>query len=160
VLLGASKVRQHERPVFSKLKAGIVRNLPRVTVGIEKYAGVSAIEGPRRGSSDHSPDLLGGGQDGINLFGRSDVVGDRNPVETIALAGAYPTVSREWVESPQNDGHPSRLEEHGLLNLLTPPAQPFVERASPMQIDDTQGNQADALIHCQSVSRSVSTAQT
>ena len=48
---------------------------------------------------------------------------------------------------PEHDDDATGVEEHGLLDFLTPPAQLLVERARPLDVGDTQCDQADALVH-------------
>ena len=56
-------------------------------------------------------------------------------------------IEGQLVATPQHDDDAAGLEEHRLLQLLTAPAEPLVERSGAVYIVDSQSDEADALFH-------------
>ena len=67
--------------------------------------------------------------------------------DTVGARVLDASVGGKLVASPQHDGHASGLEEHGLLDFLAAPAEPFVEHPRSGHVGDAEGDQAYPLLH-------------
>src|SRR5215475_12229126 len=127
--------------------ARVVGDLPDVAVWIPETAGVTAVEGLPGRLRYLGPGGCRFGQHPINLGPRPDVVRQDDAAEAIAIAVLDTRVAGQLVACPEDHRHASGLEEHRLLGLLAPPAQPLVKRPGPVQVGDSQRDQADPLLH-------------
>jgi GrpB-like predicted nucleotidyltransferase (UPF0157 family) len=131
-----------DRAVVAQGPPGVVGYLPHVAVGIGERSRGTAPLRPSRGTHDGATRLLRLAQRGGDLFGRSDVVGQFD---------AWRTVAAEC--GPKTEDHAARLKEADLVIwLLRPaPAESLVERTGSGQVSDTERDQADPLIHEESM---------
>jgi hypothetical protein len=124
--------------VLAECPAGIVRDLPYVAVGIGEGAGRASPLGAGGRAQDSTTCPLGLGQQGADLLGRADVVGEFD-------AGSSVTAER----CPQSEHHAPGLKEADLIVglLCVVPAEGLVERTGSAKIGDAKRDKADALIH-------------
>ena len=115
-----------------------MRDLPYVAVGIGEGAGRTAPLRKRGWAKHGATRLLGIGQDGADLLGRADVVGELD-------AGSTVTTER----CPQAEDHPPGLKEADLIVRLrcVVPAERLIERTGSGKIGDAKRHEADALLH-------------
>jgi len=95
--------------------------------------------------------------DVVDLFLGANVVGEHNATETGRLVVTDGAVARKLVTTPDNQGDTACLNEHSFFGLLADPAHPVIKRPSAMYVGDTQGNQADPLLHRSKLSRRAAT---
>jgi hypothetical protein len=115
-----------------------VRDLPHIAVGIG--------EGPRRTAplraggraQNRTISPFGLGQDGADLLGRADIVGELDSGSTV-------TAKR----CPQSECHPAGLKEADLIVglLYVVPAERLIERTGSGKIGDAKRHKADALVY-------------
>src|SRR4249920_2639770 len=125
------------------MEAGVAGDLPDVAVWIPEIAGVTAVEGFSRCLRYLGPGVRRIGQQSIDLGPRPDVVRQGKAAEAAGLAVLDTRVACELVARPQNQRHPSGLEEHRLLDFLALPAQPLIKRPGAAHVGDSERDQAD-----------------
>src|SRR5439155_9277297 len=121
-------------------------DLPRVTVRIDEDAGVAAPEGRRALARD--PGARGAclRENGVDLLGRADIVGQRHAAPAPAVV--HSGVLSESVTAPEGNDRPAGLEENDVLGIRSDlPAEALVKRARTGQIGDTDRDRREALLH-------------
>jgi len=149
--LALLEVWQHERAIACEREARVVRDLPRVTVGIDENAGVAAVERRLRPARDRRTETLSRRDELVDFVVRADVVRERDAVEATSAALLKTTVGRELLATPQDDRDTARLEEDRLLHFLAFPAETFIEDARAFEVVDAERDEAYALVHCPSI---------
>jgi RNA polymerase sigma-70 factor (TIGR02960 family) len=132
----------------SSRKPGVVCDLPDVTIEIEEATCVPAVERLVRMPCDRGFRLRGSGLDGIDPGRGVNVVRQKMPPNPSAPASSTP-------ESAVSLSRPHRTipmvpawKIEGLLDLLAVPSQPLVELACSTEVTNTEGHEAQPLLHC------------
>ncbi|MGW4676936.1 hypothetical protein ACWEOS_00555 [Micromonospora taraxaci] len=89
----------------------------------------------------------------VDLFAGSDVLGEGHPAETVRAWISDACVVGEFVAAPEDDRQAAGLDEDRLLDLLAPPAELLLERPGARQVADAEGDQADPLLHAPNLVR-------
>lgn len=129
-------------------KVRIVGDFPEEAVGVGEVAGVAAPECGVAGFHDFGAELGDVRQQGIDLGGGADVVGEGEAGESRAL-GRQACVFRQVLPRPQGEPGFSEFEERdrwrgfesGQAEAL------FVETRGSREIRDTEGDETDSGLH-------------
>lgn len=124
-----------------------------MAVGIGEAGGVAAVEGVARWSRHRGARAFCVCDDLPDLVLGAHVVGEYDTVEGPNVGVRHAAVLRQLLPAPEHEHRGAGLEEDGLLDLLALPAQLLVERTGATQVIDTQGDQADSLLHRSNVLR-------
>jgi len=118
----------------------VVRDLPRMSVGVDEHARVASPECLRGSACNRGTGVLGGADHTVDLVARGDVVRERDTSPAAAVGDG--AVVRELLASPQREHHVARGEEHhsGLLGSPTSPTELFVERTRVRKIADAESD--------------------
>ena len=112
-----------------------------------KVAGVAAVEGFGGSPCDSASSCLNRRDDGIDVVSHPDIVGQGNSAETGTWQPFEGHVFGQFVLLPEHHAYAARLKEDGLLDFLPMPPEALVEFEGSRHVGDTQGNEADALLH-------------
>src|SRR5581483_1814029 len=144
---GRRSAGQADGAVGGKRPVRVVRDLPRVPVGVEEDAGVPAPERRAGGAGDRRAGRLRLAEHGVDLLLRARVVreGDATPAAGVP-DGA---VLGERGAAPEGEDGAARLEEDDVRAGLAAatPAERLVEAARPLEIADAERDEADPLLH-------------
>src|SRR5215211_4628541 len=138
---------EDDAAVGGEAEARVVRDLPSVPVEVAEDAGVPAVERLGRLSGDGSAGLAGLLDNAVDLFGRRDVVRERDAAPARAVVGDT-GVRRQLLPRPEDEHDAVRLEEGGLLDLehRLPPER-RVERVRLLVVAHPECDQGHALLH-------------
>src|ERR687891_2264714 len=113
-----------------------------MSIGVEEDARVAAPERLGAAPADRRARRLGLREYSIDLGGRADVVGERDPAPAAGILDGR--VLREAAAVPERDDRPSRPEEDDVVlrGGAARPAEGLVEAARPGEVADAEGDQA------------------
>src|SRR6266545_845910 len=145
---------EDDAAVGGEAETRVVRDLPSMPVEVAEDAGVPAVERLGGLSGDGSAGLAGVLDHAVDLFGRRDVVRERDAAPARAVVGDT-GVCRQLLPRPEDEHDAVRLEEGGLLDLEHGlPPERRVERVRLLVVAHPECDQGHALPHSASSLRS------